>query len=100
MSFTIIASEFFVSQVKKLPKQTRTAIHDKVTLIKENPFRHKKLHSKHFSRVFRVRINSNNQETRLIYVVLKPNILLACLLDRSNEYKDLEKYLKAIKKKL
>ncbi|KAF5412327.1 MAG: hypothetical protein C5S47_01585 [Candidatus Methanogasteraceae archaeon] len=34
---------------------------------------------------------------RLIYAVLSPNIILVCLLDRKDDYTDLEKYLKELK---
>jgi len=33
----------------------------------------------------------------MIYVIVKQNIILACLIDRQKNYKDLEKYLKKLK---
>ena len=96
MNFNIIPSKNFNKQLKKLDSRSKKIIYDKIQLIKENPYRYKKIHSKKFSRVFRVRFSINKQDTRLIYVVIEPNIILICLLDRSKNYKDLEKYLKGI----
>ncbi len=96
MSFSIKALSVFLEQVRKLDKKSRKIIHEKIQLIKENPFRYKKIHSKYYSRVFRVRFNIQSKETRLIYIVVEPNIILVCLLERKNDYKDLEKYLRKI----
>ncbi len=62
-------------------------------MISSNPFRFKRIHAKTVNNVFRVRLNLQNNEIRLIYAVLSPNIVLVCLLDRKNNYTDLEKYL-------
>ncbi|MBN2127019.1 MAG: hypothetical protein JW703_01340 [Candidatus Diapherotrites archaeon] len=96
MSFKITVLETLVEQVKKLNEKSKRIIAEKIELIKENPFRFKRIHSKKFNKVFRVRLNIENNETRLIYVVLEPNIILVCLLERKKDYKDLEKYLSKI----
>jgi len=96
MKHKIIPSNTFIKQIEKLDINSKKIIHDKIQLIKENPYRYKKIHSKKFSRVFRVRFSINKQETRLIYVIIEPNIIIVCLLDRGKNYKDLEKYLKKI----
>jgi len=100
MSFRIIPLNIFNKQIKKLDKNSKRIIYEKIQLIKENPYRFKKIHSKLYSRVFRIRFNLNSKEARLIYVILNPNIILACLLDRKKDYKDLEKYLKNIRNEL
>jgi len=69
---------------------------DKLDLIRENPYRYKKLHSTRLSKVFRVRLSIESKEMRLIYAVIEPNIILVCLLERKKDYKDLEKHLKKI----
>lgn len=97
MKYSIIPSSTILKQIKKLDKQTKQLIQNKIKLIKQNPYRFKKIHSKVYSKVFRVRLNLNNQETRLIYLIIEPNILLVCLLARKTEYKNLEKYLKKMK---
>tara|TARA_Y100000310_G_scaffold150983_1_gene150487 strand:+ start:641 stop:934 length:294 start_codon:yes stop_codon:yes gene_type:complete len=96
MNFVIKALDIFIGQVKNLNDKYKGIIKDKINLIKQNPYRYKRIHSKLFSKVFRVRLNIKNEETRLIYVVIEPNIILVCLLDRKKNYKDLEKYLKKI----
>ena len=96
MSFELISSELFLEQLKNLPEKYKNQIKNKIELIKQNPFRFKKIHSKKFSRVFRIRMNIEGKETRLIYVVLGSKIILACLLDKTKEYKDLETYLSKI----
>jgi mRNA-degrading endonuclease RelE of RelBE toxin-antitoxin system len=96
MSFKVKALGYFVRQIKHLDAGGKRRVREKIGLIKENPYRFKRIHSKKFSKVFRVRLNLRGKETRLIYVLLEPNIILACLLERKRDYKDLEKYLKKI----
>jgi len=98
MNHEIKALKFFESQVSDLDEKSRRIIHDKIRLIKENPYRYKSIHSKQYSKVFRIRFSIEQRETRLIYVILEPNIILVCLLDRKKDYTDLEKYLAKIKK--
>ena len=97
MNYNIKALDYFKNQVSKLDLKSKKIIHNKIQLIKENPFRYKRIHSKKYSKVFRVRLSINQRETRLIYAIIEPNIILVCLLDRKKDYKDLEKYLKKIK---
>ena len=96
MTYEIVASRTFIKQIEKLPSKYKEQIDNKIDLIKQNPFRFKAIHARLYSRVFRVRLNIEGNETRLIYVVLGSKIIIACLLDRSGEYKDLEKYLSKI----
>ena len=96
MTYTIKVTEFFLEQLRKLDKKSKRVIKNKVELIKINPFRYKRIHSRKFSRIFRVRLNLRGKEVRLIYLVLGKTILLVCLLERKREYRDLEKYLKKI----
>ncbi|MBU1197818.1 hypothetical protein KJ765_04900 [Candidatus Micrarchaeota archaeon] len=93
MSFQIRTTRLFLDQVKKLGKESRKLIGSKIDLVKENPYRFKRIHSKRFLRAFRVRLSLEGKETRLIYAVIKPNIIIACLLERKNDYRDLEKML-------
>jgi len=93
MKYVVRALGRFDRQVKKESEKSRKIIDDKIQLIKENPYRFKKIHSKKFGKVFRVRLNLDKREVRMIYAILEPNIILVCLLDRKKNYKDLEKYL-------
>ena len=96
MSFKVKALEKFKEQISRLDEKSRKIIHDKIQLIKENPYRYKRIYSKHYSRVFRIRFSIERKETRLIYIVIEPNIILVCLLDRKKDYKNLDKYVKKI----
>jgi mRNA-degrading endonuclease RelE of RelBE toxin-antitoxin system len=100
MKYQIKSLGFFQKQVAKLDKKSRRVIYDKIQLLKGNPYRYKRIRSKQYSKVFRVRFSINGREARLIYVVIEPNIILVCLLDRKKDYKNLEKYLNKIRKEL
>lgn len=96
MKFELAATEFFIQQTENLDDKSKNQIKEKIKLISSNPFRFKRLHSKTVRNVFRVRLNIQDKEVRLIYAVLSPNVILICLLDRKNDYKDLEKYLEKL----
>ncbi|MBU0466365.1 MAG: hypothetical protein KJ718_06615 [Nanoarchaeota archaeon] len=100
MNYEIKALKLFQEQVSELDKKSKRIIYDKIRLIKENPYRYKRIRSKKYSKVFRVRFSIEQKETRLIYVIIEPSIILCCLLDRKKGYQDLEKYLAKIKKEL
>lgn len=97
MIYIIKALEIFKKQVENLDEKSKRIIKEKIELIKSNHYRYKKIHSNLFSRVFRIRLAINNKDTRLIYVVLESNIIFVCLLDRKDDYNDLEKYLNKIR---
>ena len=96
MKFELVATEFFIEQLGDLDKKSKGQIKEKIDLISSDPFRFKRIHTKTVHNIFRVRLNLQSKEIRLIYAVLSPNIVLVCLLDRKNNYKDLEKYLEKI----
>ncbi len=96
MNFHIQTAKIFLEQLNKLSKKSKKLVQEKIVLLKENPFRFKRIHSKKFNKVFRIRLNLDGKESRLIYAVIEPNIIIVCLLDRKKDYTDLEKYLKKI----
>jgi len=96
MNFLIKTTEVFLDQIKDLDEKSKRIIKNKIELIKLNPYRYKRIHSKKFSKVFRVRLNLRGREERMIYVVLRQTIFLVCLLDRKRGYRDLEKYLESV----
>ena len=96
MTFAVKLSQAIVKQLDALDKKSKRMVWEKIKQIEQSPFRFKKIHSKSFRKVFRVRISIQRKETRLIYVVLEPNIIIVCLLERKKGYKDLEKYLAKI----
>ena len=96
MIYKIKSLKWFNKQVEKLDSKSKEIIYNKIQLLKENPYRYKKIHSKHYSKVFRIRFSILKKEVRLIYIIVEPNVILVCLLDRKRDYKDLEKYLSKI----
>jgi mRNA-degrading endonuclease RelE of RelBE toxin-antitoxin system len=90
--------ERFLDQFRKLDKKSKRIIDDKISLIMENPYRYKKIHSHSYSKLFRVRLEVQSKQKRLIYAVVEPNVVIVCLLDRKGEYKDLEKYISKLQK--
>ncbi len=100
MKFRIIPSKTFNNQISQLNLKSKRIVYEKIQLIKENPYRYKRIHSKLYSKIFRVRLKIDSRETRFIYAIINPNIILVCLLDRNKDYKNLEKYLLKIKKEL
>lgn len=96
MTFAVKLSPVMVGQLNKLDDRSKRIIWDKIRLIEENPFRFKKIRSQRFRKVFRVRLSIQGRETRLIYVVLEPNVIIVCLLERNRDYRGLEKYLSRV----
>lgn len=96
MTFAVKLSPIIVEQLNSLDEKSKRLVWEKIKLIEENPFHFKKIHSQCFRKVFRVRISIQGKETRLIYIIIEPNIIITCLLNRKNDYKDLEKYLSKI----
>lgn len=96
MIFSVKSTEIFLKQIENLDKKSKRIIRNKIQLIKLNPYRYKRIHSKNFSKVFRVRLSLRGKNVRMVYVVLKRTIIFVCLLDRKTGYKDLEKYLEKV----
>ncbi len=96
MKFTLVSTDYFLKQIALLDSRSKNLINSKLDLILINPYRFKRIHSKKFGKVFRVRLNLQGKETRLIYVVKEPDIIVVCLLERKHDYNDLEKRLETI----
>src|SRR3989344_3828860 len=96
MDFEVVATEYFISRLEHLDEKTKRIIKSKIELVKLNPFRYKRIHSKNYSHVYRISLNLDGEESRLIYAVLGGKIIFVCILDRKHDYKDLEKYLEKL----
>lgn len=86
-------TQFFMKQLDLLDDKTKRILHDKLRLVKINPYRYKRIHGYNLF-LFRIRFEDGHKEKRLIYLVDKPYVKILCILDRDKEYKDLKKYLK------
>ena len=93
MEYEIIPSTFFMKQLDNLSSDSKKLIEKKINLIKTNPFRFKRIKG-HDLFLFRIRFEDKKKEKRIIYLVDKPHVKILCILDRSNDYKDLRDFLK------
>jgi len=93
MSYEIKPTYFFLQQLEKLSDKSIDLIKEKLKLIKENPFRYKRIYGYKLF-LFRIRFEDRSKEKRVIYLVDNKTIKMLCILDREKEYKDLKKYLK------
>jgi mRNA-degrading endonuclease RelE of RelBE toxin-antitoxin system len=94
--FRIVPTKEFLEQAKQLDEKTKRIVDEKLDLLKENPYRFKSLYHKNL-KLFRIRLNVQNKETRLVYAVIKPDVILLCFIERKKDYRDLAKYLKNFK---
>lgn len=95
MKFQIKPTKLYLKQLKSLSQDAAITIKQKILLIKQNPFRYKKIQG-HNLFIFRIRFKDNNKEKRLIYLVEKNKIKILFILDRNKNYKDLNKYLEKL----
>ena len=95
MTYIIKPSNFFLEQVDDLSSEAAKLILEKLELVKENPFRYKRIHG-HGLFLFRIRFQDERKEKRVIYLVDKPDVKVLCILDRDKGYKDLKSYLKKL----
>jgi len=88
----LISSQFFLEQVHKLSDEAKSTVSNKVILLRQNPFRYKRLTypGRH---LFSIRLSDRRISKRLIYEVRDDTVILWCILDRKNGYSDLRKYL-------
>jgi hypothetical protein len=85
----------FGEQVLELSIQAKRILENKILLLKQNPYRYKRIHFKDLT-LFRIRLESDRQEKRVIYLIDKDTVKLICILDRKHDYNDLEQYLKQV----
>ena len=100
MTFEIKATKFLLEQIKGYDEKTRRIIFDKKELLKINPYRYKKVNTQSYRHVFSIKFSHKSESKRLIYIVLGDIVFLCFILDRSKEYKDLEKYFKKIESEI
>ena len=95
MNYAIIPSELFLQQLRSLSFKARQLIKEKILIARNNPSHFKKITGFEF-RLFRIRFSDKRKELRLVYAVKKSQIVLICILDRSNNYADLVKILQKV----
>lgn len=93
--FELIPTEFFLKQLDDLSSKAKKQLETKILLLKENPFRNKRIQGYNLF-LFRIRFEDLNKEKRVIYLVDKPKVKILCILDRDKNYSDLKNYLKKL----
>lgn len=99
MEFSLRSTIFFIKQWENLGESSKNLINNKLSLIKQNPFRFPKHEGYNF--VFKVKLNIGNNYSRLMYVVFMPDsksVTILGIFDRKAEYKDFEKIFKDYRK--
>lgn len=97
--YEVILSEFFLSQLESLKLKLIEKIYDKLKLLEINPNRNKSLFHKKYN-LLRIRLTDTNKEIRIVYTIKNLEVVVLFILDRNNDYKDLEKYLKKVEENL
>jgi mRNA-degrading endonuclease RelE of RelBE toxin-antitoxin system len=97
--YKILPSDFFISQLENLNLKLVTLIYDKLKLLETNPKRNKKLFHKKYN-LLRIRLSGINKEIRIVYTIKNIEVRILFILDRENDYKDLERYLKKVEDNL
>lgn len=86
-------SKYFDKQYCALSTKSQYLIEEKFELIKQNPYRFKRLQTKF--PLFRVRVNIDGKDCRLIYTVFE-GVIVLLLMERKKGYKNLEKEVQRI----
>jgi len=86
--YNLSATDCFLKQIELLDNKTKRILEQKLILTKQNPYRNKRLKG-YKPLLFRIRIAGK----RITYLIENNTINLICILDRKNNYQDLDKYL-------
>jgi len=97
MKYRLSPTKLFLKQLLDFNESEHSKIKAKLLLAKQNPYRYKSVHSKEFSKVFRIRITIESKEMRIVYTLVRDKIIIVCIIDRDKGYKDLERYLSSAK---
>lgn len=95
--YEVKPSKFFLKQLEKLNLKTIKIIYEKLRLLEINPKRNKSLEHQKYN-LLRIRISDINREIRIVYSITGSCVKVLFILDRSKNYKDLEKLIKILEK--
>ena len=99
LKFDFKFTHYFLNQWKVYDAKARKLINDKLSLIKQNPFRFPKHEGYRF--VFKIKISIEGEYSRLMYAVFMPDskhITILGVFDRKAEYKDFERIFRELRK--
>jgi mRNA-degrading endonuclease RelE of RelBE toxin-antitoxin system len=95
MSYELVPSHIFLQQLEKLSFKARQILKEKLESLKFAPARNKRILGYNLF-LFRIRLSDSGKELRIIYLLDKEQVKILCILNRKNNYKDLEKYLRRL----
>jgi mRNA-degrading endonuclease RelE of RelBE toxin-antitoxin system len=90
--FELKFTQYFLKQWDSYDEKARRLIQDKLSLIKQSPFRFPKHEGYRF--VFKVKLSIGNKYSRLMYAVFMPDtkhITILGIFDREADYRDFER---------
>ncbi len=93
--YEVKPSKLFLKQIEELNVKTIELIYEKLKLLELNPKRNKSIEYKNYD-LLRIRLTANNKEIRIVYAIRQPLVKILFILDRSKNYKDLDKLIKKI----
>lgn len=82
----------FLEHFSELRSGSKKLLEQKINLVKLNPYRYKRLVG-HGLFLFRIWFSDNNKAKRAVYLVNSGQVIFICILNRSDDYSDLRKYL-------
>lgn len=97
--FELRFTDYFLKQFGSYKEKEKGIINDKLSLIKEKPFRFERHEG--FKFVFKVKITVDDKFSRLMYAVFYPDaehITILGVFDRKADYKDFERVFKELRK--
>ena len=92
--FRLSHTKFFLKQFKELTEKEKDLVNSKLDILKQNPFRYKKLNG--YKNTFEIKITLNQNYSRLIYATYMPEknyITIFGIFKRKDEFKDFKRYL-------
>lgn len=93
--YELKTTNFFLKQIKELSPEAARIIQLRMELARANPFRNKRV--KGYSLfLFRIRFEDMHKEKRVVYLVDGSEVWALFIIDRDNDYKDVEKYLRKV----
>lgn len=93
MTFSLKPSKVFLSQVREFSAEERLLIAEKLELAKLNPFRYKSLSVPGLSKVLEMKITLGGLYSRIVYTIHGSELLVECVINRKNDFRDLLKLL-------
>lgn len=93
--YELKTTNFFLRQIKELSPEAARIVQSRLDLARENPFRNKRVKGYNLF-LFRIRFEDMRKEKRVVYLIDGNEVWALFIIDRGNDYKDVEKYLRRV----